>query len=573
MIKSFFILFTAFSLTLCANERYSIVIKEPFDNALYGVAQDHDDDISAIGFSTINKRDASPSKNYTNAFDFLKDRSGADGTQLHLIKLDAAGNTSLNLTTTLSQFNRGVSVVKTPSNGYFLGGYTLNGDLIIMKLNANGKTIFKRQFGTKKFDKMNKLVPLKDGGVLAVGSSITSRDQHDPMFEQGLGLNDIYITRFSRSGQKQWSKKYGTLDDDRGIDATEAFDGTILVLATASKGKNKTPILMRISEDGDRIWLRNYIQEGVFNVYAIMTLRDGNFLVSASKYDDHKKEQIRLIKFDLQNNFLAERDINTDYNSALYDIRESSNGNIIGVGYSTDTHHVNTDALAIQFSPELTPLWKRQYGGDNRDVFHGLTILRNSQIVAVGETTLPHSQVRNMWVVKLNDDGSIALKHGNNTNMYTQLKQLFKDEIAQKQITLYKDLSITLSSDALLFKVGVSKLTPAQEHFLKPFSKKLMHFMYQNRMQISGFEINGFTSSEWNNADFSSGYLNNAELSAKRALKVLGCFYNNNQKQSHQKWLSSLTSSNANAYAHLIKQNDIEDKKASRRVAFKIHLF
>ena len=570
MIKLFLLLFTLLSFTLNANNLYSIIIEEPFDNALYGVAQDHDGDISAVGFSTLYKQTNSGSKNYTNAFEFLKDRAGADGKQLHLIKLNNTGETTLSLTTTLGRFNRGVSIVKTPSNGYFLGGYTLDGELIIIKLDANGKTLFQRQFGTKKFDKMNKLVSLKDGGVLAVGSSITSRDQHDPMFEQGLGLNDIYITRFSRSGEKLWSKKYGTLDDDRGIDATEAFDGTILVLATASKGKNKTPILMRISEDGDKIWLKNYIQKGVFNVYSIITLRDGNFLVSATQYDKAHKEQIRLIKFDLQNNILAERDINTDYNSALKEIHEYSNGAIIGAGYSTDTHYVNTDALAIQFSPELSPIWKRQYGGENRDEFHDVSILRNGQVVAVGETTMPNSQVRNMWVVKLNDDGSIALKRGDNTTTYQALRELFKDEINTHQISIYKDLTITLSNDALLFKVGVSQLTPKQELFLKPFSKKLMYFMYQNRDHISSFEINGFTSSEWKNSSFSQGYMNNAELSSKRALNVLQCFYNPSQKRSHQKWLSTLTSSNANAYAQLIKQNDIEDKKASRRVEFKI---
>jgi len=575
MIKLFSLITLYFSITLYANNLYSIVIEEPFESALFGVTQDHDGDISTIGFSTINKQTQTSSIKYTNAFDFLKDRAGADGKQLHLIKLDNSGTTTLNLTTVLARFNRGVSVVKTPSNGYFLGGYTLDGELLIIKLSADGKVLLERQFGTKKFDKMNKLVPLKDGGILAVGSSITSRDQHDPMFEQGLGLNDIYITRFSRSGEKLWSKKYGTLDDDRGIDAAEAFDGTILILATASKGKNKTPILMRVSEDGDKIWLKNYIKKGVFNVYGIISLRDGNFLVSATQYDKNHKEQIRLIKFDLQNNILAEQDINTNYNSALNEIREYSNGTIIGVGYSTDTHYVNTDALAIMFSPELHPIWKRQYGGKNRDEFHALTILRNGQVVAVGETTNNASQVRNMWIVKLNNDGSIALKTDNKTtddSFYKALRTYFQKELTTKQILIEKDLRIKLNSDALLFKVGVSKLTSVQKRFLKEFSKKLMSFMYQHKSQINGFEINGFTSSEWKNTNYSKGYLNNAELSSKRALNVLACFYNSKQKQSHQKWLSTLTSSNANAYAQQIKQKDIEDKKASRRVAFQINL-
>ena len=556
---------------LYADNYYNITINEPFENALFDVTQDHDGEISAVGFSTINQKYDSEPKSYTNAFDYLKSKAAADGQQLHLIKLNDQGNKTLNLVTSLSKFNRGVSVVKTPSNGYFLGGYTLDGELLVIKLDAHGKTLFQRQFGTKKFDKMNKLVALKDGGVLAVGSSTTSRDQHDPMFEQGLGLNDIYITRFTCYGKELWSKKYGTLDDDQGIDATEAYDGTILVLASASKGKNKTPILMRISEDGDKIWLKNYMIDGVFNGYAIITLRDGNFLVSVTHYDTHHKEQIRLVKFDLQQNILAQRDINTSYNSALNDIKEYSDGTIIGVGYSTDTHHANTDALAIKFSPELTPLWKHQFGNKNRNEFYGVSILRNGQVVAVGETTANNSQVRNMWIVKLNDDGSVALKKGHASSLYLQLEEYFKDEITAGDIAIYKDLHIRLLSDALLFKVGVSELTPIQKEFLAKFSKKLMTFMYQNKEQISSFEINGFTSSEWKNTSFSKRYLNNAELSSKRALSVLACFFNPSQKQSHQKWLSTLNTANAHSFAHTIKQNDIEDKKSSRRVEFQIN--
>ena len=129
---------------------------------------------------------------------------------------------------------------------------------------------------------MNNLILLSDGGVLAIGSSTTSRSQNDYMFETGLGLNDIYLTRFSKNGQKLWGRKYGTSYDDRGIDAVEAQDGSIIVVSTTEYDNNKNVTLMRITENGKKKWLHHYKKDEVITPHKIIRLRDNNFLLSLS---------------------------------------------------------------------------------------------------------------------------------------------------------------------------------------------------------------------------------------------------------------------------------------------------
>ncbi|MEA2092207.1 MAG: hypothetical protein U9O83_07580, partial [Campylobacterota bacterium] len=398
------------------NSDFSVIVNEPFNDALFDIIQDYDGQISAVGIYKDYKQSSHKGNTYTNAFDYLESISDSFGSQMHLVKIDKHANFTINKSSKMSKFSEAIALVKTPANGYFIGGHTLDGSLIILKLDANGNLIFSKLFGTKNYDKMSNLIKLSDGGVLAIGSSITSRSAHDSLFETGLGLNDIYLTRFSKDGEKLWSKKYGTGYDDRGIDAVEAFDGSILVLSTTSYDKNKNITLMRITENGNKVWLKHYKANAVITPYKIIRLRDNNFLVSMSQKDDMNKEQIRLIKFDIQKNVLIDKTIHTTYSSGLKDIKEYSDGSLIGVGFVRDAY--NTDALVMLTDSYLDLLHQEHYGHENYDIFNAVTILRNSQAAAAGIYTYEHSQNSNMWIVKLNRDATMAQKSTKTLNIY-----------------------------------------------------------------------------------------------------------------------------------------------------------
>lgn len=555
-----------------SNNDYELVINKEFDSNLYDVVQDNDGQISAVGFLNDLKSSNVAAKTYSNPFDYLSSINTAYGTQMHILRADSSAKITLEKSANLSQFNKAVSVVKTTQNGYFVGGYTLGGQLLVLKLDSAGSPIFIKKFGTKNYDKMNKLIALKDGGVLAVGSSITTRDGYDPMYNTGLGLNDIFITRFSNNGQILWSKKYGTQNDDRGIDAAEAFDGSIIVLGTTADKKSKDVIFMRINEQGDKVWFKIYTEDKELNPYALIALKDNNFLASIGSIEENKKEQINLIKFDLQQNIIMKKSVNTTYSSALYSIKEASNGSIIGVGYVTDYDNSDTDGLAVKFDASLKLAWQEHFGNNNYDLFRGVAILRNGQYVAVGTKTLAGSEVSNMWILKLNSDGSIAQKSTSTKSFYDYLCETFKDEITANKITIKEDLSISFNDPALYFKAGEYKLTDEQKMFLNSFWTKLSAAMKRYKSSISTLEINGHTSSEWADADFSKGYLNNANLSYQRSYSVISYIFNKQDMPTKQ-WLTEILKQSGYSYSKKVMNiKGDEDKKSSRRVTFKIYL-
>ena len=552
---------------------FSVIVDKPFNAALFDVTQDYDRTITAVGFSKEYKDNANSSRSYTDPFQYLSSVSGSFGSQMHILKVDKTAKIILSKMSTLSKFNEAIAVVKTPSNGYFVGGYTLDGSLLIVKLDANANVLFVKMFGTKNYDRMNNLILMSDGGVLAVGSSITSRESSDDMFNSGLGNNDIFITRFSKNGQQLWSKKYGTMYDDQGIDASEARDGSIVVIGATSYNKNRDVSFMRLTENGNRIWLKHYQEEGngdnTILPKKIIRLKDGNFVVALTQYNHMQKEHIRLVKFDLYQNILIDKEIFTTYPSEINDIKEFSDGTFIAVGYIKDVS--DTDGLAMVLDANLVLLNKEHYGGENYDVFNAAKILDNSQVAVAGVHTNNSSQETNMWITKLNRDASMAQVSTTVQSIYEKLTKLYKKEISTKQIKIKKNLTIEFIDKRLQFEVGAYKLTKNQKIFIDGFGKKLLTFLYSNREFIRNLEVNGHTSSEWGTSNFTNRYLNNEKLSLNRSYEVISSIFTSSQTKV-QLWLTSVLKGSGSSYAHRIKYNDIESKKSSRRVSFKIIL-
>ncbi len=539
------------------------------------ITQDYDSTISAVGlsFPPPNKH---TSESFSDPFEYLQSLSKEHSQQINLLKIDASASVIFDKTLTLPNIKQAVTLLKTPNDGYFIGGYTNNGFLRVLKLDNDANILYNKTFGTKNHNTMAKLIPLQDGGVLSVGSSYTSRASSSNIFKNGLGLNDIFLTRFSKDTHKLWSKKYGSVYDDIGIDAVEADDGSIIVLSQSNTPTGKVINITRITQNGDKIWKKVYKDEKLIAPKKIIKLRNGNFLLTLSQQNTLNQEQIRLIKFDLSQNTLLDTVVNTSYPSTIKDLQEYTNGNIAAIGYVQDSY--NRDGLFMVLDANLKMLCQEHFGDENFDTFNALTILHNSQVAVAGIHTDENSQESNMWILKLNDDCTLSQKAVKtksktlpNSTLYDTLLKIFKKEIDNNQLIITKDLKIKLIAPSLYFRQSQYKLSSAQEKFLQSFSKKLMIFLQNHKEYISALEVNGHTSSEWGNANFTQRYLNNEKLSMQRAFSVMSCIFRA-QDDKAQHYLSKIFKGSGLSFSKRVFFQEKEDKKRSRRISFDIIL-
>ena len=561
MIQRLLALLCATSL-LASNPYYDIVVPYAFSTTLFDVTEDNGDSVSAVGFTPIKKRD-SYARGYDDPFSFLASNGSNYGEQMHLIQFDAKGDISFEKKFNLKAYNRATSLVKTANNDYYIGGYTLDGTLILSRIHANGMLAYMKFFGTKNFDRLHKLLPLRDGGVLALGTSATSRDISDNIFEGGLGLNDIYLTRFDKEGNRRWSKKYGTQDDDECIDVAEAYDGSLIVLAQRQKGASRKIMLLRISENGDKIWHKSYKKESSFRAHTLTSLKDGNFLALLS---DNKERHHRAIIFDKERNIIDEKRLDFGFEGVVVtEIKEHLNGTFSGVGYAIKRG--NRHAIVFHLSRELQLQWiKLPYSGGYSSLY-GIDIMRSGDIVAVGSRKVSQAEVDNMWIIKLHSDGTYALRSTDDNELFNTLYTTFKDEIASGEVTLLPEFIFT--SPAILFEAGEDRLPQAKRERFITLAKKLLHFLYLHKEHIASIEIDGYASKEWLGADYDERYINNLELSARRALYIHTLLYSIAPKEVKE-MLQRSSKSGANSYAKQLKTH--RDNRASREVEIKINL-
>ena len=555
---------------------FSIILNNAFNSSAFDITQDYNGNISAVGFSNSYKK----SKNmiatnavYSSAFDYLDSiSSNRYGYVMNITTIDRDyADIVLSKDIKLNSFAKAVSVVKTADDGYFIGGYTLSSDLVLARLDSRLNTIYIKKFGTKNFDKLNRLISLRDGGVIALATSRSSRDFNDNIFENGIGKNDISITRFSKDGYILWSKKYGSIDNDFAIDIVEEFDNTLVVLYST---KYKI-YLMKLNENGDKTALKEIVNSKDIKAYRLSKLNSGNFIVSLSITDEMGKKQIKFMKFDYMFNTLIDKTINTTYSSVIRDIKEFKNSSLMAVGYVEDSY--NRDGLSMLLDKDLSMLNQEHFGDDNSDEFNSLYILDNSEVVVAGRYTPQNSQESKMWILKLNKNNELAKKRVDHKllvlDSYKQLRAIFKDECDKNILKISKDLEITFLDKRLLFATGQYELNKTQKLFLKDFSKKLIDFLVKNRDKIKGLEISGHTSSEWGRLDFSKSYIKNLKLSMQRAYSVVSFIFNTVKSKENKRYLIKILQGSFNSYSKKIIKNSKEEKTNSRRVSFKIILF
>ena len=151
------------------------------------------------------------------------------------------------------------------------------------------------------------------------------------------------------------------------------------------------------------------------------------------------------------------------------------------------------------------------------------------------------------------------------TQLYIDLQQEFKDDLAVWRATIDSTLCIRFQEPSMLFDEGQSLLKPKFKNILDDFFPRYIAVLSRDeyRDNIEEIRIEGHTNSN-------GGYYSNMELSQDRTRDVLQyCF--SLMSDDLEEWLKGLVTANGLSSSHLIlKMNGEEDKDLSRRVEFRV---
>jgi len=194
------------------------------------------------------------------------------GSDIWLIRLNEFGDELWQKTLGSSSDEEARSVIQTTDLGFFVAGNVQNSakgygskDILIIKLDKNGKELSQLILGGKGLDEVEKMIPTKDGGAL-LGMYSRSNAGGSKKTEN-FGEGDYWIIKLNKDGKVEWEKNFGGKGDDHL--RTLALTSTGFLIGGESRSErsgNKTVgieegtdlWLISLNEKGDEIWQKSY---------------------------------------------------------------------------------------------------------------------------------------------------------------------------------------------------------------------------------------------------------------------------------------------------------------------------
>lgn len=251
-----------------------------------------------------------------------KKNKSKGGSDIWLIRLDENGEEQWQKTLGTEVDEEAKSVVQTSDLGYYVAGNVQSKkrafgskDILLVKLDKNGKIINQLYLGGKGLDEVEKIIPTKDGGAL-VGIysrsskmenekmrtekessldeepkeetnlannqlSITNHQQttkesnsstlipttYQPKTTENYGEGDFWVVKLSKEGKVEWEKSFGGKEDDHLRTLANTDTGFIIAgeSRSSSSGNKKSSIkegtdlwAIALNELGEEQWQKGF---------------------------------------------------------------------------------------------------------------------------------------------------------------------------------------------------------------------------------------------------------------------------------------------------------------------------
>lgn len=220
---------------------------------------------------------------------------GAGGGDVWLIKLDANGNEEWNRTFGGTGLDGGDGVAQTNDGGYIICGstqsYGVNGDLWIIKTDADGHEEWNHTFGGNDYEEGFSIQQTSDHGYIVTG--VTN--------SYGAGNGDVWLIKTDETGREVWNKTFGGGEYDVGNSVQQTTDGGFFITGEYTNPVTTVPDVYAIKTyaNGSVDWQQIVDNNGMEDVgnYGMQTSDSGYIVTGNTGVYQQQTLDVWLIKF------------------------------------------------------------------------------------------------------------------------------------------------------------------------------------------------------------------------------------------------------------------------------------
>ena len=201
-----------------------------------------------------------------------KKEDSKGGSDIWLIRLNEFGDELWQKTLGASSDEEARSVIQSTDLGFFIAGNVQNSkkgygskDILIIKLDKDGKEISQSVLGGKGLDEVEKMIPSKDGGALL---GVYSRSNTGGTKKtENYGEGDYWIIKLNKDGKIEWEKNYGGKADDHVRTLALTSTGYLIGGESRSERSGNKAVgieegtdlwLISLNERGEELWQKSY---------------------------------------------------------------------------------------------------------------------------------------------------------------------------------------------------------------------------------------------------------------------------------------------------------------------------
>ncbi len=235
--------------------------------------------------------------------------------------------------------------------------------------------------------------------------------QRSILFEVLLFLIIFFsLLLFSQNSQaNEWVKKFGGANDDEGY-AIQPLPGGGYILAgyTTSSTAADDALILGLDANGNKLWEK--IDQGTDEEdYFFVTKADDNNYIAAGATRSFGAQSYDILvkKIDSTGRKIWQFLYGGAQDDVAFCIEKTSDGGYILTGYTTSFGAQGRDILVIKLNNDGSIAWQKRYGGNQDDWAYAIKETNDGNYILVGITTSFGSTTWDVIIIKIDQDGNI----------------------------------------------------------------------------------------------------------------------------------------------------------------------
>ena len=338
---------------------------------------------------------------------------GAGLDDVYVTKLDAQGNLQWTRTIGEANIDYGYSIIQTNDGGYAITGVFNptqgsgglgSADIYIVKLNNSGNLQWTRLIGGTHYDEGRSIIQTSDSGYVIVG--VTSS------FGMG-GQGDVYVVKLNAQGNLQWTRTIGGADTDYGYSVIQTSDGGYAIAGeTRSFGTGNfldyDVYVVKLDAQGNLQWTKTIGEVNADGGYSIIQTSDGGYAITGRTHSfGAGLSDIYVVKLDAQGNLQWSKTIGGVYYDEGRAIIQTVDGGYAITGYTSSFGAGSYDVYVVKLDAQGNLQWTKTIGGTNNDIGYSIIQTSDGGYAIAGATQSFGQGGYDIYIVKLDAQGNL----------------------------------------------------------------------------------------------------------------------------------------------------------------------